>query len=207
MSPAASRSQAEPPGAAALDALATRLAGAVPLRVAPATTATELDAVMRLRSEHVVEAGWGDGDGPDAREVAIVAWDGEALAGTIRLILPQTGLRLPVERAFDLDIEPRGGVVEIGRLLIPADRRGDRAHLTWGTLFAHAWFEVRARGLSVLAGAATASLIARYEALGLPFEVLGPARRHWGEDRHPVRLDPARVVTPTWYGVEDRAGR
>jgi hypothetical protein len=65
---------------------------------------------------------------------------------------------------------------------------------------------VRARGLGVLAGAATAALIARYGALGLPFEVLGPARRHWGEDRHQVRLDTARVLTPTWYGAEWEPG-
>jgi hypothetical protein len=205
MSPAASPSRPDRPDTAALDALAARLARAAPLRVAPAT-APEADAVRRLRDQHVVELGWGDGDDPGDHEVAIAAWDGDALAGTIRLVLPRPGFRLPVEEAFDLDIEPRGGVVEIGRLLIPADRRGDPAHVTWGALFAHAWFEVRARGLSVLAGAATASLIERYRMLGLPFEVLGPARRHWGEDRHPVRLDATRVTTPTWYGVERQPG-
>jgi hypothetical protein len=201
MSPAAYPSRPDRRDTAALDALAARLAGATPLRVA-AATGPEVDIVKSLRDQHVVEAGWGDGDDPGDHEVAIAAWDGEALVGTIRLVLPRPGLRLPVEEAFDLDIEPRGNVVEIGRLLIPADRRGDPAHLTWGALFAHAWFEVRARGLGVLAGAAAAGLIARYHALGLPFEVLGPARRHWGEDRHPVRLDATRVTTPTWYGVE-----
>jgi hypothetical protein len=201
MSPAASPSRPDRPDTAALDALAARLAGAVPLRVAPAT-GPELDAVKRLRDQHVVEGGWGDGDDPGDNEVAIAAWDGEALVGTIRLVLPRPGRRLPVEQEFDLDIAPRGRVVEIGRLLIPADRRGDPAHATWGALFAHAWFAVRAQGLGVLAGAATAALIKRYHALGLPFEVLGPARRHWGEDRHPVRLDATRVTTPTWYGVE-----
>lgn len=201
MSPAASPSRPDRPDTAALDALAARLAGAAPLRIAPAT-GPALDSVQGLRNQHVVNAGWGDGDDSADHEVAIAAWDGEALVGTIRLVLPRPGHRLPVEEAFDLDIEPRGRVVEIGRLLIPADRRGDPTHLTWGALFAHAWFEVRARGLSVLGGAATAALIARYHALGLPFEVLGPTRRHWGEDRHPVRLDATRVTTPTWYGVE-----
>jgi hypothetical protein len=205
MSPAASPSPADAPGVEALDALAARLAGAAPLRVAPAT-GPELDAVRRLRSEHVVGAAWGDGDDLGAHEIAIAAWDGAALVGTIRLVVPRPGLRLPVEEAFELDIEPLGRVVEIGRLLIPADRRGDPAHVTWGALFAHAWFEVRARGFGVLAGAATAALIARYHALGLPFEVLGPARRHWGEDRHPARLDPARIIEPTWYGAKREPG-
>jgi len=105
MSPAGSPSRAEPPGVAALDALAAQLAGAVPLRVAPATP-SELDAVVRLRREHVVEAGWGEGDDPGAHEVAIAAWDGEALAGTIRLILPWPGSRLPVSESRPRALAP-----------------------------------------------------------------------------------------------------
>ena len=41
-------------------------------------------------------------------------------------------------------------------------------------------------------------MVERLRALGLPFEILGPAREHWGEQRHPVRLDPARG-RPGWY--------
>jgi hypothetical protein len=89
-------------------------------------------------------------------------------------------------------------VVEIGRLLIAPGHRGDPAHRAWGALFACAWTQVRTRGFLVMAGAATAGLVARYRALGLPFEILGPARDYWGEERHPVRLDPAKA-TPTWF--------
>ena len=203
MSPEACSSPANSPGAAALDALAARLAAGAPFRVAPADT-TELEAVMSLRDRHVLEAGWGERDELGLHEVALAAWDENQLVGTIRLVLPRPALRLPIEDAFDLDIEPRGRVVEIGRLLIPPHRRGDPGHAIWGALFAQAWFQVRARGLSVLAGAASAELIARYRKLGLPFETLGPARRHWGEHRYPVRLDPALISTPTWYGAGRR---
>jgi 2,4-dienoyl-CoA reductase-like NADH-dependent reductase (Old Yellow Enzyme family) len=44
-------------------------------------------------------------------------------------------------------------------------------------------------------------MVARYRAVGLPFEVLGAARRHWGEDRVPVRMNPARAADATWFGA------
>jgi predicted GNAT family N-acyltransferase len=208
MSPEASRSPADPPGLAALDELAARLAGSVPgLRVGPAVTAAEREAALRLRHQQVVAHGWADTapaadveeDRWDADAVHLVAWDGADAIGTIRLVPPGADRPLPVEEAFDLAIEPRGQVVEIGRLVIDERRRGDPAHRAWGALFAHAWLEVRGLGFAVMAGAASERLIARYRSLGLPFEILGPARSYWGEQRHPVRLDPARAERPTWF--------
>ena len=209
MSPAASRSPADPPGVAALDRLAARLAAAVPgLRIEPARSPAELAAVLRLRYEHVVANGWAaapqlragvEEDGYDAGAVQLGAWDGEELVGTIRIVAPSAGRPLPVELAFGLEIEPLKHVVEIGRLLIAPAHRGDAAHRAWGALFAHAWMQVRARGFVVLAGAASEQAVARYRQLGLPFEILGPARAYWGEPRHPVRLDPARATRPSWF--------
>jgi hypothetical protein len=48
-------------------------------------------------------------------------------------------------------------------------------------------------------------MVARMRGLGLPFEVLGPAREHWGEARHPVRLDPAHA-RPGWYAPAAQRG-
>jgi hypothetical protein len=208
MSPAASRSGPEVPGVVALDGLAERLAaGTDGLRVGATTTAEEVDAVLGLRRAHVTTHGWDDGDGAtedrddhDDHAIQLAAWDGRVLVGTLRVVLPRRGRRLPVEDHFDLHVEPRGRVVEIGRLLIAPERRGDPAHQAWGALFAHAWLALRRRGFTVMAGAATDGFVARYRALGLPFEVLGPARVHRGETRRPVRLDPARAHHPGWYG-------
>jgi len=211
MSAASSRSSAEPvaPGIAALDRLAERLvAGAPGLRLAVAATAAERQAVHRLRYEHVVAHGWArpddlpggvERDAHDAGAVHVAAWDDAALAGTVRLVAPRPGRRLPVEEDFGVVVPPAGRVVEVGRLLIAAPYRGDPAHRAWGALFGRAWLEVRARGFTVLGGAASAAMVGRLRALGLPFEVLGPARMHWGEERHPVRLDPAHG-RPGWYG-------
>ena len=203
------RPNAEAPGLVALDALSRKLlTAAEPLRVAPVAAPAELEAVHRLRYAHVVEYGWSrpeqhpDGlerDGYDARAVQIAAWEEERLAGALRLVLPAAGARLPVEDAFDIDVEPRGAVVDVGRLLIAPGHRGDPAHRLWGALFARAWLEVRARGFAVLAGTATADFVARYQAVGLVFELLGPARAFWGEERHPVRLDPRRDGAPGWF--------
>jgi hypothetical protein len=196
MSPVAST------GSAGLDALSRRLLAAAPeLRVAVAGPA-EREAIFRLRAEHITAAGWAalpgrrEADEHDARSLQIGAWRDGTLVGAIRLVLP--GAPLPVEEAFGLRIEPHGAVAEAGRLVIAAAHRGDPAHRAWGALFARAWLTLREHDLSVLAGAAARPMIDRLRALGLPFEILGPARDHWGELRHPVRLDPAHGA-PRWY--------
>ncbi len=197
-------------GLPALDRLAERLLTTATrsIRVEPATSVLELAAVLRLRYDQEVADGRAEAgrlpdgverDEHDGRSVHVAAWDGDALVGTVRLVLPSAIRRLPVEEAFDIDVEPRGQVVEIGRLVIAQDRRGDPADLTWGAMFARAWMEVRARGFSVMAGAASEDMVARYRSLGLPFEILGPARPCWGRRRHPVRLDPAAAEDPGWY--------
>ena len=215
MSPAASSSRTDAPGVLALDRLSERLlAASRPLRTAVAGTPAELEAVHRLRYAHVVREGWRSaGDLPaglerddfDRDAIQIASWDGEGLVGTLRLVLPARGGRLPVEDAYDVDIAPVGCVVEVGRLLIAADRRGDPVHRAWGALFARAWLELRAAGYQVMAGTATAPMVDRFRALGLPFEMLGPARPYWGEERHPVRLDPAGA-RPNWYGTTGGPG-
>jgi Acetyltransferase (GNAT) domain len=188
-------------GVAALDRLSERLlAAAAALRVAVAAP-QEREALFRLRHRHVTGAEGGlERDEYDDDAIPIGAWDGPELVGTLRLVLPRADRPLPVEAAFGLVIEPRGAVVEAGRLVIAPERRGDPAHRAWGALFARAWLTMRLHGLSVLAGTATPRMVERLRALGLPFEVLAPARPYWGEPRHPVRLDPAHA-DPSWFGV------
>jgi len=205
---------ADPGGVPALDRLAGRLVDATSaLRVAVATTPAERDAAFRLRYEQVVSQGWRsrndlpagvEHDAYDAEALHVGAWDDHALVGTIRLVLPAAGRRLPVEADFDLDIAPVGATVEVGRLVVAPAYRGDPAHRAWGALLGRAWLLTRARGFAVLAGAASARMVEQMRALGLPFEVLGAARQHWGQERHPVRLDPAHG-TPRWFGGPEGA--
>jgi putative hemolysin len=195
-------------GLAALDRLSEQLLGAADgVHVAVAATDAEREATYRLRYEQVLAHGWAraealapesERDAYDADALHIGAWHGDALAGTLRLVLPGPGRRLPVEDAFELDIEPSGRVVEAGRLVVAGSYRGDPAHRIWGALFARGWLTVRSHGFGVLAGAASLRMIQRLQSLGLPFEILAPSRPHWGEDRHPVRLDPAHS-RPRWF--------
>jgi N-acyl-L-homoserine lactone synthetase len=206
---------AGPAGVTALDHLAERLVETAPnLCVVIATTGAERDAGFRLRYQQVVDQGWAsreelpDGmehDAYDADALQICAWSGETLVGTIRVVLPAPGRRLPVETDFDLDVEPIGAVVEIGRLVIDPMHRGDPTHRAWGALFGRAWLSARSRGFAVLAGTASARMVERLTSLGLPFEILGAARQHWGQERHPVRLDPSHGQ-PRWFDATAKPG-
>jgi hypothetical protein len=169
------------PGIAALDRLSGQLLRAASdLRVAVATSEADRE------------------DAYDADALHVGAWTGDALAGTLRLVLPRPGRCLPVEEAFGIEIAPAGAVAEAGRLVVAPEQRGDPAHRIWGGLFARAWLELRSHGLAVLAGTAAPRMVGRLRALGLPFEVLAPARPYWGEQRHPVRLDPSHS-RPRWF--------
>ena len=152
------------------------LAAAAPLRVALAATDAEREVAYRLRYEQVVAQRWAprealapgaESDADDADAPHVLAWDGDAAAGTLRLVLPTAGRRLPVEAAFDLDVEPRSAVVEAGRLVVAPAFRGDPAHRIWGALLARGWLSLRERGFSVLAGTASARH-GRHAAVGGP---------------------------------------
>jgi hypothetical protein len=198
MSRAATTSSAE--GVAALDRLSERLLADAPLRVAVARGADERAAVFALRHAQVVRAGCAPLPGAEERDaydedaILIGAWDADRLAGTVRVVLPEPGRRLPVEAAFGITVEPVGAVAEAGRLVISPAYRGDPAHRTCGALLALAWRSLRARDCAVLAGAASPGMLRRLRAFGLLCEVLGAARPYWGEERRPIRLDPAQLA-------------
>jgi Acetyltransferase (GNAT) domain len=206
---------ADAPGVTALDALAEALLAGAGLDVRAAAGRLEREAVFRLRHQQVVEAGWVDAselpdglerDAHDEGALHACAWNGETLVGTMRLVLPRPGRLLPVEEAFGLRVEPAGAVAEAGRLVIAPIERGDPGHRIWGALYALAWREMRPHGLTVLAGAVPPRLLEQMRTVGLPFETLGPAQTHWGQPRHPVRLDPARGM-PGWFSPDQRRAR
>jgi N-acyl-L-homoserine lactone synthetase len=181
-----------------LDEAARRLIdGGAPVRFDLTRSAAEREAVFRLRFDTVVEEGWTsaatfpDGlerDADDAAAVHVAGWHGSTLVAAARLVFPEPRRQLPTEREFELVIEPRNAVVDIGRAIVAPPYRSGQ-HTIFAALLARCWLEVRARGLHHLCGAATASRLARYRQFGLPLRVLGPARRYWGEERYPLFLD------------------
>ncbi len=179
------------------------MAAAAPIRFTVAASATELDAVFRLRYEVVAEKGWNDGrdldggmerDRFDDRAQHIAGWDGDTLAATARLVFPAPHERLPTEEEFDVVVEPAGRVVDVGRGIVARGYRDSR-HGAFIALLAACWLRVWDRGFHLMCGDAVRSLIQGYRDMGFDVAVLGPARRHWGRDRYPILIDAYRSAT------------
>jgi hypothetical protein len=197
-----------PPGVAALDALAGQLLLRAGVRVGVAHTIVELGAVHRLRHREISsetftpQGSEPDVLGPDPYDdhaLHLAAWRGTELVATMRLVLPVPGRSLPTEDAFGLQVEPRGEVVDVGRLLAGSGHRGDPAHRAWGGLFGLAWQEARARSYTVMAAVASKRLVERFSSLGVNVELLGEPRRDSGAELYPLRLDPAASEPPDWF--------
>jgi len=172
-----------------------------PIRFRIAQAAAEREAAYRLRYQAVIAHGWRkpedmpgglERDAYDETAIHILAWDGDTLAATARLVLPQPGRRLPTEEAFDLRIEPAGQVVDAGRFVV-AREHSSIEHRVLAAMLARGWLEVRAHGLAhVCAAFASTSMLRVYERMGLRATALGPPRYYWGADRYPILFD---VVT------------
>ena len=201
---------------ARVDALATQAIGWVaPIRFSLAQSEPERDAVYRMRYDTVIERGWMQpADLPDGRErdayddraAHILAWDGAVLAASCRLVFAEPGLQLPTEQAFDLQIEPRGHVVDAGRFVV-ARAYNDREQRMFAALLARGWLEVRARGFSnVCAAFASPAMIRLYRRMGFQITLLGPPRHYWGRDRYPIlfnTVEEASTLIERWM-PEDR---
>lgn len=182
----------------ALARLAERaLARLAPLRFDLATEAGEREEVLRMRAACVVAEGWGrPEDFPDGCErdeydddaTFVVCHDGDALAGSLRIVAPAPGRPLPTERAFALQARPAGGICDVGRVIVAPGRRSGQSHRILGGLCARGWLELAAQGRHSAISSATPELIELYGALGLDVTVLAPARVHWGARRVPVQV-------------------
>jgi N-acyl-L-homoserine lactone synthetase len=183
--------------AAALDRLTEQvIASLAPLSFYAARTPADVDAVLRMRYECVVEMGWGNPDDfPDGRErdeydegaTFVVCRDGEALAGSLRIVEPEPGRPLPVEREFGIRIDPPGDAVDAGRFVVAPGYRGRDGHPVLTGLFCRCWLELRRLGYKRLVGAPSGG-IDFYRRLGLRLTALGPAKTYWGEERTPVEI-------------------
>lgn len=200
---------------ARLDDVARRLVSrAAPIRFELAFSPEQRAAVFRLRFETVVKQGWAtatefpeglERDAYDDQAVLVAGWDSGTLAATARLVFPEASRPLPIEQEFGLEIEPRGGVVDLRRAIVTAPYRS-RRHTVFVALLARCWLEVRSRGLHRVCGVATPAWLQRYRQLGLPVRVLGPARQYWGEERYPLFLDGMELGHVGLRGMAREAG-
>jgi N-acyl-L-homoserine lactone synthetase len=185
-----------PEGPVSLDALARRILTRSGYRFTLANDDTR-DTAYRLRHEAVVEQGWyhdaRDGglddqehDHYDANAIHVLGWDGEQAIATGRLVPPPGPL--PTEDACGLIVEPRGEVVDVGRMTVARSYQGPD-HPVFLALLARLYLEVRARGFDVACGMMSPRARALVRMLGLQIEMLGDDRVYWGEPRAPVRFN------------------
>lgn len=202
--------QEEQPDLTVMDEIARGfIARAAPVRYSVARSPEELDAIFRLRYEVIVAQGWADSsDFPDGRErnaddaraVHLAGWDGSNVAVSARLIFPSPDHRLPTEEVFGLDVEPRGQVVNVDRLIVAPAYSGRQHRLLLG-LLGQTWLTARAGGCNVWVGIDSPGMIRLYRVLGFEGTALAPARLFWGEERVPFRFDgvaSARNVIARW---------
>lgn len=186
---------------ALLDGLvAPVLAWTAPLRFDVARTPAERDAVYRLRYRAVMERGWArpeefpdrlERDAYDEAAVHVLGWAGERPVATNRLVFPCPGQPSPTEAAFALTFEPRGQYADWTRTVV-ARGISEGTHRAFAGLLVRSWQATRERGYAAVSGNLAAPVIRLYRQIGVHVEVLGAARRSWGEERYPVRFDVPR---------------
>jgi len=176
-------------------------ASIAPLRIAATRDAADLDAIFRLRGAEIVERGWAsanasagyDQDEYDDDAVQFAVFDSANVVGTCRVLLPSPQRRLPIERAFDLQLVPTGGVVQWSRLVLAPAHRGDPHHRLAMACFAALWRETYRRGFAACAGVIAKPMLDLYRGIGMDFELLAKPRWVEGELRYPAQSSVATV--------------
>lgn len=186
----------DPQGPVSLDLLAHSILGRSGFRFTLADDEAQRDAAYRLRHAAVMDEGWShdsgvgrdaglEQDSYDARAIHVLGWDRDEAIATGRLVLPPGPL--PTEDACGLIIEPRGEVVDVGRMTVARTHQG-AGHSVFLALLARLYLEVRARGFDIACGMMSPRARSLVRLLGLHLEMLGDDRPYWGESRAPVRF-------------------
>ena len=176
-----------------LDALITRMLARSPFDYRVAADDSEREVAYRLRGSAVLDRGWctaGDlpggmeRDGYDDRAVHVIGWDGDVAMSTGRVVLPPG---LPTEEACGLVVQPRGGVVDVGRMCV-APSHQSLEHAAFMGLMCRLYLVMREHGFRFACGMMSGPARAMMGLFGLQLENLGPERTYWNEPRVPVRF-------------------
>jgi hypothetical protein len=194
-----------------LDALVTRMLSRSPFEYRVAADDFEREVAYRLRGSAVLDRGWctaGDlpggmeRDGYDDRAIHVIGWDGQVAVSTGRVVLPPG---LPTEEACGIVVEPRGGVVDVGRMCVARSHQS-LEHAAFIGLMCRLYLAMRENGFGVACGMMSAPARALVGLLGLRLELLGPERTYWNEPRAPVRfslMSAARLLAGSQVELAD----
>src|SRR5262249_44756402 len=153
----------------------------------------EREVAYRLRGQAVLESGWQQAadlpgrierDEYDDHAIQVIGWDGAVAMSTRRVVLPPG---LPTEDVCGLVVEPRGEVVDVGRMCVARSHQS-LEHDAFTGLMCRLYLAMREHGFSVACGMMSAPARALMRLLGLRLELLGPEQAYWHELRTPVRF-------------------
>ena len=185
-----------------LDALITRMLARSPFDYRVAADDSEREIAYRLRGGAVLDRGWctaddlpggTERDRYDDHAIQVIGWDGDVAMSTGRVVLPPG---LPTEEACGIVVEPRGEVVDVGRMCVARDYQ-DLEHAALIGLMCRLYLTMREHGYRVACGMMSAPARSLMGLFGLQLEILGPERAYWNESRAPVRfslMSAARLV-------------
>jgi hypothetical protein len=191
-----------------LDALITRMLSRSPFDYRVAADDSDREVAYRLRGSAVLDRGWckaGDLPGGierdryDDRAIHVIGWDGDVAMSTGRVVLPPG---LPTEEACGIVVEPRGGVVDVGRMCVTSSHQG-LEHAALIGLMCRLYLTMREHGFQVACGMMSAPARALMGLFGLRLEILGPERMYWNESRVPVRFS-LMSATRLLAGAQDQ---
>jgi hypothetical protein len=177
----------------ALDRLVERLLAVSPFQYTVARDQSEREVAYRLRGRTVIERGWSrpedlptgqERDEYDDTAIQVIGWDGPVPMCTGRVVLPP---QLPTEDICGIVVQPRGEVVDVGRMCV-APSHQSRQHAAFIGLMCGLYAQMRAQEYRVACGMMSPPACALVRQLGLELEILGPERLYWNEARSPVRF-------------------
>ena len=192
-----------------LDGLITRMLARSLFDYRVAAGDSDREIAYRLRGSAVLDRGWctaGDLPGGmerdryDDRAIQVIGWDGEVPMSTGRVVLPPG---LPTEEACGIVVEPRGEVVDVGRMCVAASHQS-LEHAAFIGLMCRLYLVMREHGFWFACGMMSVPARAMMGLFGLQLEILGPERTYWNEPRAPVRfslMSAARLLA----GAPDQA--
>jgi len=195
-----------------LDALITRMLARSPFDYRVADGDSEREIAYRLRGGAVLDRGWCtasdlpggmERDEYDDRAIQVIGWDGDVAMSTGRVVLPPG---LPTEEACGIVVEPRGGVVDVGRMCV-APSHQSLEHAAFIGLMCRLYLVMRERGYRFACGMMSPPARAMMGLFGLQLEILGPERTYWNEPRAPMRfslMSAARLVAGSQDQLADR---